>query len=108
MLEDVGFDWENPRKRKKQQDPYTRPVGSNTYFEERWNEMFKKLKLYKKRHGNTLVPTKYPKDKQLGNWVCAQRTVSRFKYSNGWIRRMRRYALIQCQLVEKLGWQLTL
>lgn len=74
MLEDVGFDWENPRKRKKQQDPYTRPVGSNTYFEERWNEMFKRLKLYKKRHGNTLVPTKYPKDKQLGNWVCAQRT----------------------------------
>mmetsp|Transcript_32326 Transcript_32326/g.76008 ORF Transcript_32326/g.76008 Transcript_32326/m.76008 type:complete len:500 (+) Transcript_32326:786-2285(+) len=38
----------------------------------RWMTMFERLKVYKKHHGNTLVPVRY-KDRQLGEWVRQQR-----------------------------------
>ena len=39
-----------------------------------WNEMFEKLKAYKREHGDCLVPQLYDKDKALGVWVMTQRT----------------------------------
>ena len=41
--------------------------------EQKWNEMFEKLKAYKRNHGDCLVPVDYAKDKQLGYWVSTQR-----------------------------------
>ena len=41
--------------------------------DERWMEMFQNLVEYKKKHKNTLVPTKYKENPQLGTWVHTQR-----------------------------------
>lgn len=71
LLESIGFQWENPLKRKAPAPVF---AGNANFFEERWNEMYNRLKRFKTKFGNTLVPTKYEADKQLGNWVCAQRT----------------------------------
>lgn len=38
-----------------------------------WEEMFKKLQQYFEKHGNCLVPTKWPEDPQLGMWINNQR-----------------------------------
>jgi hypothetical protein len=38
-----------------------------------WEEMFDTLKEYKKNHGDTNVPSKWPEDKKLANWVYRQR-----------------------------------
>uniref|UniRef100_A0A7S2JSK5 Helicase-associated domain-containing protein n=1 Tax=Leptocylindrus danicus TaxID=163516 RepID=A0A7S2JSK5_9STRA len=101
LLETIGFLWVNPKKKRNQEmNPYNRPPGSNTYFEERWNEMFEKLKVYKKKHGNTLVPTKYPKDKQLGNWVCAQRT-NRKQFMKGGYTSPKNHA--RFELLDTIG-----
>ena len=39
----------------------------------RWEGMFEKLKDYKQKHGNCLVPNRYEKDRSLGSWVSTQR-----------------------------------
>ena len=49
-LDSIGFVWE----------PY----------DEQWNEMFEKLKAYKREHGDCLVPAAIPKDKHLVYWVA--------------------------------------
>lgn len=72
ILNSAGFEWENPRKRKAIATSQQR--RESNYFDDRWEEMFMRLKYYKRKHGNALVPTKYNQDKQLGNWVCSQRT----------------------------------
>ena len=38
-----------------------------------WNQRLHELKLYKDKHGNCLVPTKYDSNPQLGRWVSSQR-----------------------------------
>jgi len=38
-----------------------------------WQVMFEKLKDYQKKHGDCLVPTRWPDDPQLGMWVNNQR-----------------------------------
>jgi hypothetical protein len=38
-----------------------------------WQEQFARLKLYKKEHGNCIVPQIYPDDQKLGIWVSTQR-----------------------------------
>jgi len=40
-----------------------------------WESMFQLLKEYKTKHGNTLVPSRYNKNPQLGNWVNTQRNL---------------------------------
>eukprot|EP00985_Skeletonema_marinoi_P021764 scaffold13537_cov142-Skeletonema_marinoi.AAC.2 len=52
-LNEIGFVW----------DP----------FEDSWNEMFQQIVEYKDKHGDTLVPAKYPDNPQLGTWVNQQR-----------------------------------
>jgi Helicase associated domain len=39
----------------------------------RWEMMFEKLKAYKQKHGNCLVPNRYEEDRSLGSWVSTQR-----------------------------------
>ena len=72
LLNNLGFEWENPRKRKVIAQSERRTEAN--YFDDRWEEMFKRLKRFQRKYGNTLVPTKYDNDRQLGNWVCSQRT----------------------------------
>jgi len=45
-------------------------VGLRDY---QWERLFQRLVQYKEEHGNTTVPTKYSKDRQLGTWVRNQR-----------------------------------
>ena len=53
LLNEIGFDW-NP-------------------FRQDWFQMYERLVAYKKKHGNTLVPRSFEDDRQLANWVNAQR-----------------------------------
>jgi hypothetical protein len=39
----------------------------------RWESMFEKLKAYKQKYGNCLVPNRYEEDRSLGSWVSTQR-----------------------------------
>mmetsp|Transcript_10952 Transcript_10952/g.16439 ORF Transcript_10952/g.16439 Transcript_10952/m.16439 type:complete len:545 (+) Transcript_10952:301-1935(+) len=41
--------------------------------QEAWDVMFAKLLKYKEENGDCLVPSRYPKDQQLGYWVVRQR-----------------------------------
>ncbi|KAK1737667.1 helicase-associated domain-containing protein [Skeletonema marinoi] len=52
-LNEIGFMWE--------------PI------EAAWEEMLQQLMKYKEEHGDTLVPAKYPENRQLGIWVLTQR-----------------------------------
>jgi len=51
ILEDLNFAWDDAR----------------------WLDMYVRLKNYKNEHGDILVPNRYTKDKQLGQWVSKQR-----------------------------------
>ncbi len=63
-LEEIGFELAYNLKEKQ---------------EEVWGEMFEVLKEYKEEYGNCNVPLEWPKNKQLGRWVNAQRT----RYKDG-------------------------
>mmetsp|Transcript_24895 Transcript_24895/g.35108 ORF Transcript_24895/g.35108 Transcript_24895/m.35108 type:complete len:978 (-) Transcript_24895:223-3156(-) len=58
-LETVDFKWKSPKKGSK--------------ADEAWNAMFDRLMIYKKQHGDLLVPRTYKEDKQLAGWVVRQR-----------------------------------
>jgi Helicase associated domain len=58
-----------------------------------WNDMFERLKQYKRKHGDCLVPQRFPEDPSLGCWVNFQRT----RFKRGTIREDRKLRL------EKLG-----
>ena len=60
-LNDIGFVWDASSKCANQRD------------EKRWQEMFLRLKKYKEKNGDCLVPTKYSADPKLGNWVSNER-----------------------------------
>ena len=47
-----------------------------------WENMYEKLREYKKTHGDTLVPRKWEKNKKLGEWVTDQRRQHKYKISN--------------------------
>lgn len=34
----------------------------------KWEDMFHRLEIYKEKHGDCLVPNRYPEDPQLGSW----------------------------------------
>ncbi|GKY91403.1 hypothetical protein MPSEU_000112600 [Mayamaea pseudoterrestris] len=43
----------------------------------KWYDRFRELISYKGEHGNTAVPQKYPRNKQLGSWVNKMRDLER-------------------------------
>jgi hypothetical protein len=60
-LDEVSMDWE-----------------SNTAkFERKWNDMFDRLKRFRKQHGHTRVPQKYAENPQLGTWITNQQGAHR-------------------------------
>ncbi len=52
-----------------------------------WEKMFSELVEYKSEHGSCAVPTKWPKNPELGGWVARQRN-RRDRLSEGQIRRL--------------------
>jgi len=42
-------------------------------LEQKWNQMFDRLYLFKEKHGHCLVPNRYENDPALGAWVSTQR-----------------------------------
>lgn len=42
-------------------------------LQHQWEDMFRRLMLYKAQHGDCLVPNRYSNDRQLGAWVSTQR-----------------------------------
>jgi hypothetical protein len=55
-LDEVNMDWESNTAR----------------FERQWNDMFDRLKIFRKQHGHTRVPQKYAENPQLGTWITNQ------------------------------------
>jgi len=54
--------------------------GSSETTSHHWDVMFKCLKEYKAMNGNTLVPSTYPENPQLGNWVDNMRQAYRMRF----------------------------
>ena len=48
-------------------------------LDDQWKIMFDKLKDYKRKHGDCLVPAVYEADKKLGYWVQTQRKNNKSK-----------------------------
>ena len=61
----------------------------NRGSDDKWNELYTRLLSYKLRHGDCKVPTLYPQDKALGNWV----KVVRQNYKNMPVDNARRQQL---------------
>lgn len=68
-LESLGFLWQKPR--------YQGGTQGQARWSKQWNQRYNELLEYKRIHGDCLVPTKYPENPILGQWVLTQR--SRFK-----------------------------
>lgn len=74
---DAGNDTgDTAKKRRKSED-------SSSSLQERWEEMFERLRRYKETKGNCNVPNRYPEDPQLGFWVSTQRRQYRVLTSGG-------------------------
>uniref|UniRef100_A0A6U3UDC3 Helicase-associated domain-containing protein n=1 Tax=Ditylum brightwellii TaxID=49249 RepID=A0A6U3UDC3_9STRA len=91
-LESIGFVWsvrENAKLvgKNNEMSPHTAPAVTlpppslpapmvtltrNTY-DDQWDAMFDRLKSFKERYGNCLVPKRCPEDQKLGTWVDTQR-----------------------------------
>jgi len=82
MLESIGLD-----------------LQSSTTERKTWKDMFTKLKVYKRKYGNCLVPQKFPDDPKLGRWVDKQRHWYKCKNEG------RKTSLSQNQIeqMEKIG-----
>jgi len=59
LLNNLGFTW---------------TIRSRDNLGESWNQRLADLIEYKKRHGDCLVPSRYPENPELGVWVGTQRT----------------------------------
>lgn len=69
-LEEIGFCWSAREGDKVSTDPSK--VTRNSY-DDQWDYMFNRLKLYKDTYGNCLVPKRFKDDPKLGTWVDTQR-----------------------------------
>jgi hypothetical protein len=68
-LEEVGFVW-SAREGEKGNDAGR--ITRNSY-DDQWDCMFEKLREYKEKYGDCLVPKRYKENPKLGTWVDTQR-----------------------------------
>lgn len=68
-LESIGFIWA-AREGEKGTEPGR--IIRNSY-DDQWDSMFDKLKEYKEKYGNCLVPKRYKENPRLGTWCDTQR-----------------------------------
>jgi len=70
LLEDIGFVWRAKLSKEwKDKDRHRKQM----MLEESWQLQFKKLGVFKQKHGHTRVPKVYKCDPALSNWVFRQR-----------------------------------
>ena len=62
-------------------------------YDKFWNKQYEKLVEFKRKHGNCLVPKKYPEDMSLGVWVAKQRAT----------RVTNKLRLDRKELLDKIG-----
>lgn len=74
---------QRPSALKKRKRSASDATDSASTLQERWGEMFERLKAYKEETGNCNVPNRYAKDPQLGFWVSTQRRQYRVLTSGG-------------------------
>jgi hypothetical protein len=67
-LESVGFIWS---AREGEKGNETGRITRNSY-DDQWDAMFLRLKEYKDKHADCLVPKRYKEDPKLGTWVDTQ------------------------------------
>lgn len=67
-LEEAGFVWS---ARETEKSTVASRISRNSY-DEQWDKMFEKLRGYKEKHGNCLVPKRCKEDPKLGTWVDTQ------------------------------------
>ena len=72
-LDSLGFAWD----------------ARNDFHERQWNDKFERLKRYKRKKGDCMVPIAYKNDPQLGHFVMTQR----YRYKNGTLRPDRKAKL---------------
>lgn len=68
-LEEAGFVW-SARDSEKSAEPSR--ITRNSY-DDQWDSMFLRLKDYKEKNGDCLVPKRCKEDPKLGTWVDTQR-----------------------------------
>ena len=74
----LGIWVKTQRTRREVLDPARRERLDSIEFvwdplDKKWEDMFAKLKEYRRQHGDCLVPKDYKEDPSLGKWVVAQR-----------------------------------
>ena len=82
-LEDIGFTW-------------ARQKGDKL-----WEDKFRDLQDYARRHGNCNVPTKFRSDTALGRWVSTQR--KQYKEMKKGVKTL--MTLERAQRLEALGFR---
>ena len=94
-LEAIGFAW-TAKNVKKAKSPTSTPPNApakitkktlsmenmtnkaaarNTWHDELWEEYYNRLRLYKEKYGDCLVPRKFDQDPKLATWVELQRAL---------------------------------
>jgi len=68
----VGF-FDSTQAAPSTSAPAPTPTRTGALWEKHWNEMFERLQIYKKKHGDCMVPFHCAEDPQLGYWVKNQR-----------------------------------
>jgi len=68
-LEEAGFVW-SAREVEKSSEPHR--ITRNSY-DDQWDSMLERLKKFKEKHGDCLVPKRCKEDPKLGTWVDTQR-----------------------------------
>ena len=66
----------------------------------RWESMFEKLKAYKQKYGNCLVPNRYEEDRSLGSWVSTQRRYFKLMNSSESIRNSKNFHLNEMRIAK--------
>ena len=90
-MDSLDFLWESQR---------------DTVSEEKWNDMFQRLKRNKEEHGNCIVPRFYDKDERLSLWVVRQR--QELKNNKYQLKALRFDGTTRQQLLDEIGftWKL--
>ena len=76
--------------------------------DKKWDTMYRSLLEYKAQHGNTLVPTIYGKNPQLGNWVHhKKKRHSKKQLSINRVLRLESIGFGWCarKLIENTNWE---
>lgn len=68
-LEEIGFIWS---ARENEKGIEQGRIVRNSY-DDQWDAMFNRLKGYKDKYGDCLVPKRFKEDPKLGTWVDTQR-----------------------------------